>query len=168
MQMLRMMESVVLHGSGKKAYIPGIRIGGKTGTTEKLVNGRYDGKKAYSSFIGVAPIDDPQITVMVVVDEPENSIFGSVVAAPIAHEILTETLRYIGVEPDNSVDAKIVVVPDLIGKTYEQAEAILKAADLEFSTIPITADDKSMYVTNQFPLKGTKVNTKSTVVLYFE
>lgn len=95
-----MLESVINNGSGKVASIPGIRMGGKTGTTIKLVNGEYDEERVIASFFAFAPIEDPEIAILVIVDEPQSSSFGSVVAAPIVKEIMESTLRHIGIKPN--------------------------------------------------------------------
>jgi len=95
-----MLESVVNNGSGKIASIPGIRMGGKTGTTIKLVDGEYDEEKVIASFFAFAPVEDPEIAILVIVDEPKSSSFGSVVAAPIVKEIMESTLRHIGIKPN--------------------------------------------------------------------
>ena len=95
-----MLESVVINGSGKAANISGIRVGGKTGTTMKLENGAYNEEKGIASFFGFAPVEDPEISVLVIVDEPKDSIYGSVVAAPIFKEIMESTLRQVGVKPN--------------------------------------------------------------------
>ncbi len=95
-----MLESVVINGSGKAVNIPGRRVGGKTGTTIKLIDGQYDDEKVLASFFAFAPVDDPEIAVLVVVDEPQKSNYGSVVAAPIVKDILQYTLRHIGIKPN--------------------------------------------------------------------
>lgn len=162
-----MMESVVVNGSGKKAYIPGIRVGGKTGTSEKLVNGQYSDDLAYSSFFGVAPVDNPKLTVLVIVDEPSDTNFGSVVAAPIAKDILEDSLRYLKIEPEFKVAVKTLAVPNLVGKSLDQAQKILTASGLSISTMPIKIDDTNMIVTKQYPESGSITNEKSTIILYF-
>lgn len=162
-----MMESVVVNGSGKKAYIPGIRVGGKTGTSEKLVGGKYSSELALSSFFGAAPIDDPKLSVLVVVDEPKDTNFGSVVAAPIAKDILEDSLRYLKIEPKFDSKVKTVNVPNLVGKTLGQAKSILKASSLVETTVPINVEDDSMVVTKQYPAAGSKATEKSSVILYF-
>jgi len=93
-----MLESVVVNGSGKLASIPGIRMGGKTGTTIKLIDGEYDEDKVIASFFAFAPVEDPQIAILVIVDEPQSSNFGSVVATPIVKDIMESTLRHIGIK----------------------------------------------------------------------
>lgn len=99
-RMMKIAESVVSKGGGHAAYIPGYRIGGKTGTAQKVVDGRYAQGKYICSFMGIAPTDDPQIVVLAIVDEPTGvSAFGSTTAGPIIKEIMSEVLPYLGVEP---------------------------------------------------------------------
>lgn len=82
-----MLEGVVRDGSGKKAYIDGVRIGGKTGTAQKYENGRIASGKYVSSFIGFYPADCPKKLVLVIIDEPQGAYYGSVVAAPCARDV---------------------------------------------------------------------------------
>jgi stage V sporulation protein D (sporulation-specific penicillin-binding protein) len=93
------MGSVVTEGSGKNAAVPGYTVGGKTGTADKIIDGRYADGKVYSSFVALAPVDDPQLAVLVIVDEPEGEHFGSLTAAPAVHDILRDSLRYLDIEP---------------------------------------------------------------------
>ncbi len=87
--------NVVENGTGKKARIEGIKVAGKTGTAQKVVNGRYSHDKFAASFFGFAPLDDPKIAVLVVFDEPHPSYFGGTVAAPVFKEVVESTLRYL-------------------------------------------------------------------------
>ena len=82
-----MLEGVVREGSGKKAYIEGYRIAGKTGTAQKYENGRIAAGKYVSSFVGFFPADKPQYLTLVIIDEPQGAYYGSVVAAPCARDI---------------------------------------------------------------------------------
>lgn len=88
-----MLEGVVRDGSGKKAYIDGYRIGGKTGTAQKYENGRIAVGKYVSSFVGFFPVDNPKYLALVIVDEPKGAYYGSVVAAPCAGEIFQGIIR---------------------------------------------------------------------------
>ena len=99
-EMRDIMESEVSEGGGNTAKMEGFRIGGKTGTAEKAVEGGYSSSDYYSSFICIAPIEDPRITLLVVVDSPRGETYGSVVAAPAAKHILENVLRYMAVSPD--------------------------------------------------------------------
>lgn len=94
-----MLEGVVKDGSGKKAYIDGYRIGGKTGTAQKYENGRIAAGKYVSSFVGFFPADDPKYLALVVVDEPQGAYYGSVVAAPCAGEIFRGIISLKNIQP---------------------------------------------------------------------
>ena len=83
-----MLEGVVSEGSGKKAFVEGARVGGKTGTAQKYENGRIAAGKYVSSFVGFFPADAPEYVVLVIIDEPQGQYYGSVVAAPCAGEII--------------------------------------------------------------------------------
>ncbi len=104
-EMCDIMEYVVSDGGGGLAKIPGYRIGGKTGTANKSENGKYS-SDTYSSFIGVAPMDDPKIVFLVVVDSPQGVKFGSTVAAPIAREFFQNAFNYFEISPKFSEDEK--------------------------------------------------------------
>ena len=86
------MESVVTDGGGKIEYLPGYRLGGKTGTAQKVIDGVYAQGKYICSFISVAPVDDPQIVVLAIVDEPTDVVaFGSTTAGPIIKEVMSQS-----------------------------------------------------------------------------
>lgn len=125
------LEMVGAQGSGKGAYIDGYRVGGKTGTAQKAKDGAYVSGEYILSFVGIAPMDDPQLVVYVAIDNPKNTVqYGGVVAAPIARSILAEALPYIGVEPREEqiekkyqwTDTKYVTVPDFVGKEQKDIQ----------------------------------------------
>lgn len=91
------LEKVVAEGSGKKAALPGYRIGGKTATSEKLPRSL---KKYISSFLGFAPADDPQVIALITIDEPEGIYYGGTIAAPVIADIFGNILPYLGIEPE--------------------------------------------------------------------
>ncbi|MBP3909674.1 MAG: stage V sporulation protein D [Turicibacter sp.] len=126
------LEMVGAQGSGKGAYIDGYRVGGKTGTAQKAKDGAYISGEYILSFVGIAPMDNPQLVVYVAIDNPKNTVqYGGVVAAPIARSILAEALPYIGVEPREEqiekkylwTDTKYVTVPDFVGKEPKEIES---------------------------------------------
>lgn len=159
------LESVVENGSGKLAYIPGIRIGGKTGTSEKIINGKYSKELAYASFVAIAPVDDPLITVLVVVDEPKDTNYGSQTAAPIAKDIMDDTLRYLGVEPEIPEYTREVKVPNLMGKPLSKAIKILEASGLSYTTEPVNILNDNSPVMNQFPYPGSIASGQDIIIL---
>ena len=90
------LEHVVSEGSGKKASLPGYRIGGKTATSEKLPRSL---KKYISSFIGFAPADDPQVIALITINEPVGIYYGGTIAAPVIADLFKNILPYLGIEP---------------------------------------------------------------------
>ena len=130
------LETVVSQGCGKNCYIPGYRVGGKTGTAQKYdENHQVMTGKHIASFVGFAPADDPQIAVLIIVDEPSVAVdFGSVVAAPYVRKVLQESLQYMGIQPDygTSPQPEEVVVPDVAGMDEAAASAALAAVGLDY------------------------------------
>lgn len=174
-KMRSVMESVVSVGSGNKAYIPGYRIGGKTGTAQKVEDGRYAQGKYICSFIGAAPMDDPQIVVLAIVDEPTGvSAFGSTTAGPIVKEIMNDSLKYLGVKPIYTEEEKIeyekeqVAVPDVRNLKIEDAVKILEEAKLKVNLDTDIELPKETVVKGMFPIPGTKVSIESPIDLEFE
>ncbi len=94
-----MLEGVVTEGSGKKAFIEGYRVGGKTGTAQKYEDGHIASGKYISSFVGFFPADNPQYLALIIVDEPEGTYYGSAVAAPVAKEIFEDIIRIKNIRP---------------------------------------------------------------------
>ena len=97
-----MLEGVVRDGSGKKAYIEGYRVGGKTGTAQKYEDGHIAAGKYVSSFVGFFPADDPEYLALVIADEPQGAYYGSVVAAPCAKEIFEGIIALKNIQPRGS------------------------------------------------------------------
>lgn len=168
--MLQMMRESAEAGT-KQAYRMGYRIGGKSGTAQKVINGTYPDGKFISSFIGVAPVDDPKAVVLVMVDEPDRNIgyYGSIVAGPVAADLLENIMKYYDVEPVyteeelSGVQAQIVEVPNLIGLTVAEATDKLIKANLQSNiTIEVEAEKK---VKAQFPKAGEKVVKDSLITL---
>jgi len=166
-QVRTLLESSVLNGGGKHAYIEGIRIGGKSGTTQKFTEDGYVDDVVVVSFVGVAPIDDPQYVVLVVVDEPKDEFMGGVVAAPIVKNILEDIFRYKNIALDITLDED-VEVPNLIGLTLEEAFLKLEKLGLTYSVEPIGVEDNTLPVTKQYPAAGTLVDSDSIVFLSIE
>lgn len=94
-----MLEGVVTEGSGKKAYIEGYKVGGKTGTAQKYEDGHIASGKYISSFVGFFPSDKPQYLALIIVDEPQGAYYGSAVAAPVAKEIFEDIIRIKNIQP---------------------------------------------------------------------
>ncbi|MGB6866704.1 MAG: penicillin-binding transpeptidase domain-containing protein, partial [Candidatus Aminicenantaceae bacterium] len=100
----RILQNVVLRGTGTEAQVDGYSIAGKTGTAQKFDPsiGRYSNKKHTASFVGFVPVENPVLAIVVVIDEPEGEFYGGDVAAPVFKEIASQTLRYLQVPKDEA------------------------------------------------------------------
>ena len=98
-QLASMLEGVVKEGSGKKAYIEGYKVGGKTGTAQKYEDGHIAAGKYVSSFVGFFPSDSPRYLALIIVDEPTGTYYGSAVAAPVAKEIFEDIIKIKNIQP---------------------------------------------------------------------
>ena len=176
--MREFMEFVVTDGTASNAYTPGYRVGGKTGTSEKIDEYDENGKPVDDkivSFIGVAPINDPQYVVLVALDTPEyvagtsytphnQYISGGLMGAPTARDVFSDILPYLGVEPDYSSDdirGVNITLPDVIGKTESEAAEVLSAKSITYRTV-----GNGSVVTDQLPSAGQEVPGHSEIVLY--
>lgn len=174
-QMREIMESVVTDGGGKIAYLPGYRLGGKTGTAQKVINGTYAQGHYVCSFVGMAPADDPQIVVLAIVDEPTGVMaFGSTTAGPIIKEVMSNTLKYLDVEPKYTEEEKAenvktkVKVPDVRGLTIEEATKVLEEAKLEANIDNDVDIKKGTVIKDMFPKPDVSVNEGSLISIYFD
>ena len=177
--MRTLMEQVVTEGTASAARTPGYRVGGKTGTSEKLDEYDENGQQVKDkivSFVGVAPIDDPKYVVLVALDTPaysENSekytvhgmyISGGLMAAPTVRDIFLDILPYLGVEPDyGSEDIRGVnfTVPDVIGMDETEAGELLAEKTITYRVV-----GSSSVVTDQLPVAGSQVPGNSQIILY--
>lgn len=162
------LESVVARGTGRKAFVDGYRVGGKTGTAQKVgPNGGYLQNNHIVSFIGFAPADDPKIVVYIAVDNPQGIQFGGVVAAPIVGNIIGDSLRHMGVPkrkdqipPKNTpLTTPIVETPDLIGQELDKIRNSL----FDF---PLKTVGEGDVVIDQIPAPGERVKKGSSIQLY--
>lgn len=162
------LESVVAKGTGRPAFIDGYRVGGKTGTAQKVINGRYSSTEHIVSFIGFAPADDPQIVVYAAVDNPKGIQFGGVVAAPIVQNILEDSLHYMKVPQRKDQLAReyrygetpIVTVPDLVGATVQE---LYEELNMNFV---LAKSGTGNTVISQAPKPGSRVERGSTIRIY--
>lgn len=165
-----MLEGAVTTKNSKEEFVKGYRVGGKTGTARKIVDGKYE-QVYVASFIGVAPIDDPKIAVLVVVDEPsleKGGYYGGSVAKPVAGELIKQTLDYLDIKPSETAEGeetKDVIVPDLRNKNIKDAADIVsnEGLDYEVDVYSVEADD---IIKDQYPSPGTKVKAGSVIELY--
>jgi stage V sporulation protein D (sporulation-specific penicillin-binding protein) len=158
-------------GTGKNAYVAGYSIGGKTGTTTKTVIQAVDDVKEYMvSFCGIAPTDDPEIAVLVVLDNPSSDtgiyISGGVMAAPVVGNIFSEILPYMDFIPEYTEEeaASIdVIMPVVKGKTVDDAVGTLEALGLK-----VIVKGEGTSVTDQLPMNNSEVAAGTTVIIYTE
>ncbi len=132
-------EGVVLRGTGRRAALEGYRAAGKTGTAQKIINGRYSDSKYVASFIGFAPLPQPKITVLVQIDEPKGSHYGGDVSAPFFQKIAQETLIHLRIPPDQSLPPKnaAIQVADADSKDYRpNATPVLPLQSTSENPIP--------------------------------
>ena len=172
-EMMAILEDVVASGTGSNAYVSGYRVAGKTGTSETLQTqstGRY-----IASFIGIAPADDPEIVVLVMLDHPdvESGASGGRQAAPTVGKIIEKTLEYMGVARRyTELDRKAMMVksyvPDVAGLPVEDARILLKRAGLvmEVPDMLENGDPTVVTVAVQVPEMGQYITDGSTVLLY--
>ena len=177
--MCKMMEYVVTDGTAGSAKTPGYRVGGKTGTSEKIDTYDENGKSVEDkivSFIGVAPIDAPKYVVLVALDTPNyvagtsytphnQYISGGLMAAPTVRDVFLDILPYLGVEPDYSSDdirGVNITLPDVIGMTEDEAAALLSGKSITYRTV-----GQGSTVSDQLPSPGAEVPGNSEIILYF-
>ncbi len=161
-----LLEAVVAEGTGKRAYLPGFRIGGKTATSEKLPR---SSNKYISSFIGFAPANNPQVIALVLIDEPTGVYYGGTIAAPVISELFDNILPYLGIEESynegeiNKYNIGSLKVPSLVGKTKKEVSELMKVYDFG-DVYPVGEGE---IVKEQFPLPGETVKKKSALILYY-
>ena len=137
------LESVVANGTGKNAYIENYRVGGKTGTAQKVNNGAYMVGNYILSFIGFLPADKPEYIVYVAIDNPKGiTQYGGTVSAPIAKNVMKSIIDIKKIKQDNTgmirheytwLDTKYVLLPDVVGMNVDEAKKALKGFKIEYS-----------------------------------
>ena len=158
-----MLASAVNGGGSKNAYVAGYRVAGKTGTADKTEGGG----NVWASFAGFAPADDPQLAILVVLDEPHSAVrYGGTISAPVAQKILAETLPYLGIEPvytEAEISRMNSVTPAVVGKEISTACNLIKAQGLVYHVV-----GKGSTVLRQVPEGGAGIPQGGQVVLYTE
>ena len=167
------LESVVSEGTGGKAYVPGYRIGGKTGTSETSIDG-----EVVVSFVGFAPADDPQVLVLLAYNTParvaEGSsysttgvyISGGNMAALKAGPLIAEILDYMGIEKEYTAEEAATAdaqVPSVVGATLEEAKEKLGKTEFDYRTV-----GEGQTITSQIPAAGATTPRGSTIILYLD
>lgn len=168
------LESVVTNGTGRRAFLPGYRVAGKTGTAQKVGKGGYIQGEYVASFIGFAPADNPRLVVLAIVDGVP--FYGGVVAAPIVQAVMLDSLKYLGIKPDPKAPLapgkplygvtfppvkKAAMVPSVLGLSLQEAQAILQKAGFKVMT-----EGQGAVVVDQIPHADATVEEGSTILLY--
>ncbi len=161
-EVLGMMEEVVKGGTGRNGYVAGYRVAGKTGTSEKLSG--TDASARIASFVGMAPANDPKIAVLIVVDEPKGQTGGGAVAAPVAAEVIENTMNYLNIEPQYTEEELATLdlkTPTATNMSVSDAKAKIEAEGL---TPKVIGDGDT--VAYQMPEAGQTIAKNGVVVLY--
>ena len=172
-KMKDIMEYYVSDGGGQTAYIPGYRVGGKTGTANFVEGKRYS-EGTNTSFVVMAPMDDPKVSMICIVYRPRKKQYGASTAGPIVKEITEKTLQYMGVEKSYSNEEEkenkkeLVSVPDVTEENSKTAINMLRYAELKHIIVPESDENNSFIVVDQYPKAGTKVEKGSYVYIYSE
>ncbi|MEZ3420927.1 MAG: PASTA domain-containing protein, partial [Eubacterium sp.] len=166
-KVLDMMTYVVENGTGRNARVAGYKVGGKTGTSEKL--GEYsdnERKKYIISFSAIAPTDDPRVAMIIICDEPNQDLGGGTICAPIAASVVEECMKQLGVEPSYTADElknKAVKIPAVAGKSVDEAKSQLSGLELKSRVV-----GNGNKVIKQTPTADSEIPRNGTVVLYTE
>ncbi len=161
------LESVVALGGGKAAYIDGYRIGGKTGTAQKVENGAYLVNNYIMSFVGIVPSNDPEAVLYIAIDNPKNTaLLSSYTTTPIARRILLDIIDSLGIQKQEGgiekdwewTDKVYYDVPDVVGKTPKEAKELLEHFALEYA-------GSGEHIISQSPEKGQRIEEGSTIKL---
>lgn len=166
------LENVISEGSGKRTYIEGYHIAGKTGTAQKVnpQNGTYEHGKYVSSFVGMAPANDPKITIFISIDEPSaGEYYAGVIATPVAKQVFNDVFNYLNIKPEASGEdvnrsmLKDIIIPEVRGLKKSEATKILKSSNLDFQI-----DGNSEMISDMSPKPGYTVKEGTKIILYTE
>ena len=162
-----MMKAVIDKGTGKNAYVAGYSVGGKTGTSTKLGEFKEGERTKYIiSFAGIAPTDHPEISLLIILDEPNEDLGGGALCAPIAPEIIEQAMMVKNIEPkydEEELKKLSINAPKVIGESVSEAKSILSGKNLKCKTV-----GGGDTVISQSPMAGATVPAGGTVVIYTE
>lgn len=161
-----MFEEVIKKANGVNAFIPGYRVAGKTGTSQKYEDGKINGKYV-SSFVGGFPADNPEYICLVVVDEPSSgAYYGSIVATPYAKKVFEGIIEYKQIKPSGDLESDLklieenITMPNLVGMSLSKAISTLTSLNLQYEI-----DGEGEYVLNQTPAPNTKVRERAIILM---
>lgn len=164
-KMREFMTYVVDNKYTKSVKLPGIKIGAKTGTSVKIIDGQYSDDHVLSSFVGAFPMESPEYVIYVLLDEPNVNVRKIPVSSILGRSIIDDILRYKNIVPDGE-KKKQVKLPSLTNKTYGEAKAELEKLKLKVSTEPLELEENVKYIVkDQFPKPNEIVDEGSTIIL---
>ncbi|MDV3426781.1 MAG: PASTA domain-containing protein, partial [Bacillota bacterium] len=163
------LEQVISNGGGAKAFIDGYHIAGKTGTAQKISGkGTYAPGKYIASFVGMAPADNPKVTVMISIDEPDPSnYYAGQIAAPVAKQVFYDIFNYYSIKSDTSQEKtensllKDIMIPEVRGLLVENAKKLLRENHLDYQI-----EGTGKYITKIVPAPGMYVKEGTKLLLY--
>jgi len=161
------LESVVENGTGKNAFVEGFRIAGKTGTAQKVGAGGYVPGKYVASFVGFAPADNPQVAMLVMIDEPVGLYYGGQIAAPVFSAVIKDIMQYLKVAPRLTDDSQAekgeshITTPSVINLAVPEAVKALQKVG--FNT---RVEEDGERVVDQIPKPGSRIPKGTNVILY--
>ena len=164
--MRKLLQYVVENGA-KNGIVSGYNVGGKTGTSQKMSKILSTGNQRLyiSSYVGIAPIDDPEIAVFVMIDEPTSgNYYGGVVSAPVGSKVMTDILPYLGYEPQytqEELEKISISVPDVTGDELSAAKSVINNSGLSYKVV-----GSGETVTRQLPEAGSSIYNGGTVIIY--
>ncbi len=172
-KMCEIMEYYVSDAGGTGAYVPGYRVGGKTGTANLVSGSSYSTTSTNTSFVAMAPMDDPVLSMICIVYKPTKKQYGNYTAGPIVQEIMEKSLSYLGVErkyteeEEAELESDMVTVPDVTNMNSKEAIKILKNKKLNYKIEPESSEDTNFLVVDQNPKAGKKVDRSTTTVYIY-
>ena len=161
---MQFLANGITMGSTKNAYVKGYSVGAKTGTSQK--RDILDENLYIASCVAFAPADNPEIAILIVIDEPEGNYYGGTIAAPVVSSVLTEVLPYLNIETsdeENTEKEFEISVDDYVGYSVDSAKTTIQNSGLKYKVY-----GKGNVVLGQFPRYGTKIREGGVVVLYTE
>lgn len=173
-EMIHAMQAVVDYGTGAVAQLPGYVLAGKTGTSNLYANGKIIHHVYMGSFVEYGPIPNPKVIIYVQIYKPKGAFYGDLVAAPIVKKLMSETFRYLGIQPQGAVHNKIPnqtvkptpitlsnhTVPNLVNRTIATGLSLLKQAQLK----PLILGNGTT-ILRQFPSSGSQLPSSGLVTL---
>lgn len=172
-EMRKIMQYVVDEGTGKRAKIQGYSVGGKTGTSEVVKEGGGYSNEIISSFIGMAPMEDPRFTILYIVDKPDKNLAPEG-AAPACGKLLSQILKYKDIKPTSEMSeeddpaVESVTVPNIKGLKLSEAKEEIEKLGLKYKVTPKTDEDREFIVKEQYPQPNTSIDKNGVVYFYRE